>query len=610
MPVLRVREGASKGKELPLDLERGQLYCGSAPTTTFPIEEPGAAERHFRLVKDGERLTVTPLDSTELRVNDEVVDDATDIRIGDTLRIGATVLAIDPAQGEAVPESAKTQEPEAPAGPTPGMLIEGCQLIEELGSGSVGTVFRATQVSMERTVVVKFLHPHLAADKEFRQDFLMRARSTGQDRHPNVVQVYNAGEEGDLVYVVSEYMSGGSLGEIFEEEGALDWDALLPVLLDVCEALRYATGKALVHGGIHPENILLTDNGEVKVSDLGVAALSIDLPEVHGDARRVQYFAPERLEKKAGDIRSDIYSLGVVFFEALAARPPFQGSDPEVVRQEHLEESPPPIDSFTAHLPRRAAEILEQMLAKRPEERYASPDELIQALDQLDTEPEPGGPPKAKASAAPAAAPAKRRAAKPKAAPAAKPAPLRQGQPPVSAGERIRRHRDRVSPQDRATGATAGIIGLVVAIILAGIYLFSSTHEAGKETLRKAKMHMQEREYRRALAIVRTGQRGWDSEVSKELSDLELKLEQLVQDHELYVEARDLWNETVDMERDGADRETLRKRYLKAREMVNGSDYPPAQQLYRMADRKVKKLRGGGSENPSREHDIYGGGSY
>ncbi|MFW5858270.1 MAG: protein kinase domain-containing protein, partial [Planctomycetota bacterium] len=518
MPILRVIEGPDEGKSLPLDLERGQLFCGTGKKVTFRLSDDAVAERQFRLVKDGDRMTVYHLEGAETFVNDEEVTDEIDVGVGDTLTLGDTVLQIDPSDGEADAKPArkkkakkkskkkapppepdeeaeaagetsepdadddeddeeetppkkkrstrkkkkkrtsarrrrepdedegepdededdellappdedegdtddgtdadeekeeearprktskrgskkskstkkkrgKKKEPDLPPLPEAGETVGGCEIQERLGEGALCVCFRAVQRSMDREVALKILRPELAADEDFRAEFVLKARATGQDRHPNIVQIIDVGEDGDRVYVLLELMSGGTLAELLADEGALDWEASLPVAMDTAEALRFAHGKGLVHQGLRPENVLLTTDGEVKVGSLGVAGL---VQKVHpvledDDAVRMRYLAPEQIEGGLVDIRTDLYALGVVFYQMLAGRTPFEGSDAAVVRREQVEEEPPPLGNFCARAPEEGVAIIHRLLSKRPLDRYGSPDDLIKELDHLDTEAE------------------------------------------------------------------------------------------------------------------------------------------------------------------------------------------------------------------------------
>ncbi|MHC4202434.1 MAG: serine/threonine-protein kinase, partial [Planctomycetota bacterium] len=218
--------------------------------------------------------------------------------------------------------------------------IPGYELIETIGAGSSGTVYKARQISMDRLVAIKVLPQKLAQDERFTERFMREARAVAKLNHPNVVTGIDVGEAGGVYYFVMEYVDGESVADRVRREGTVPEKEALEIARQVCLALDCAFKNGIVHRDIKPANILLTRGGEAKLADLGVARHA----ETEGVAtRRVfgtpYYMSPEQARGDAEiDTRSDIYSLGATLYHLLGGKPPFHGNAPKVVMTKQVSE--------------------------------------------------------------------------------------------------------------------------------------------------------------------------------------------------------------------------------------------------------------------------------
>ena len=266
---------------------------------------------------------------------------------------------------------------------------------EKLGSGGMGAVYHAHQLSLDRAAALKVLHGRYAKDELYIRDFIREARAAAALNHPNIVQAYAVGDEEDLFYFAMEYVPGKTLKEVLRENGRISSERALDVALQIADALDFSWQRQqLVHRDIKPDNIILTTDGSVKLADLGLARR---LAEKASDGTRElygtpQYIAPEQLLGFGGDNRSDIYSLGATLYHALTGEFPFAGTDPTDIAQKHLTDSLTPPVSLCSEVDTRLSRIVEIMLAKRPWHRYASAAELREDLKAVREGGEPRHP--------------------------------------------------------------------------------------------------------------------------------------------------------------------------------------------------------------------------
>jgi serine/threonine protein kinase len=285
---------------------------------------------------------------------------------------------------------------------SPGAIVGDFIVRERLGEGGMGTVYLTHQISLDRVAAVKVLHGRYASDEAYIRDFIREARAAAAINHPSIVQAYAVGEDEHLFYFAMEYVPGSTLKQVLVHGGRLVAERVLDIGLQVAGALDFAwRSQGLVHRDIKPDNIILTADGAVKLADLGLAR---KLSEVASDGTQElygtpQYIAPEHLLGSRGDNRGDIYSLGATLFHALTGRFPYEGSSAADIAHKHLTEPLAPIRSLCPEVPARLAQVVETMLAKRPQDRYPDAASLLADFEVVRQDGEPAYAPSANSQA-------------------------------------------------------------------------------------------------------------------------------------------------------------------------------------------------------------------
>lgn len=247
------------------------------------------------------------------------------------------------------------------------------RLIEKLGEGSTGSVYKAYDTRLKRVVAIKILSPRLALRKEYYQRFMREARAAIRLRHPHIVQGYDVGTVDGLHYVAMEFIEGRTLKSIIEEKGAPPPLVVVHILRQIAEALDYASRCGIAHRDVKPENIMLTVDGEAKLADLGLVKdeLALSVTQAGISIGTPLFMSPEQIEGTVTlDVRADIYSLGATGFYLLAGVPPFTGSTLFDVLRKHLTEDMPRISEHSKNLPAGLDDIIYLMTRRRREERY------------------------------------------------------------------------------------------------------------------------------------------------------------------------------------------------------------------------------------------------
>ncbi len=260
--------------------------------------------------------------------------------------------------------------------PQPGDLIADRYELEELvGTGGMSTVFRAYDRQLERRVAIKILHEHYADDPEYLERFRREARAVAKLSHPNIVTVIDRGDDGGRQYIVFEHVEGENLKELVVRSGRLPVRAALELALDVANGLAFAHDHGLVHRDVKPQNVLLSREGEVKVTDFGIAR---SLHMEHGVTQTGtvlgtgEYLAPEQASGKQVSPATDVYSLGVVLWELLAGDVPFVGENFVAVALRHVNEPPPSLRERRPDVTPRLEAAVDRALAKDPGRRFPS----------------------------------------------------------------------------------------------------------------------------------------------------------------------------------------------------------------------------------------------
>ena len=260
-------------------------------------------------------------------------------------------------------------------------------LLEEIGHGGMGSVFRAFDPSLNREVAIKVLRGELARDPKFLNDFLQEARAAASMSHPHIVQIHFVGEDSGQYYIVMELVKGRTLRDIIENDGLLREERALEIAIDVAEGLRAAYKNQMIHGDIKPANIMVSEDVGAKVLDFGLAKLAnVEVSEQGEIWGSPYYISPERVGQKAEDFRSDVYSLGATLFHLLAGRPPFDAETPEELATKRLNEKPPLLRELNVDTTLKTEQVVNKMLSKSIFLRYRDYDALLQDLKDAKTE--------------------------------------------------------------------------------------------------------------------------------------------------------------------------------------------------------------------------------
>lgn len=266
----------------------------------------------------------------------------------------------------------------------PVLLNNRYRLLELLGSGGMAVVYKGVDTLLQRRVAVKVLRKGFASDPAFLARFQREARAAANLDHPNVVRVYDVGQDGERHYIVMEYVDGQDLKTLIRQQGRLGVDEALEIAIQVCAGVGHAHKAGVIHCDIKPQNVLVTRDGRAKVTDFGIArALSESgLTESETVWGSPLYFSPEQAAGEPPSPASDVYSIGVVMYEMLAGAPPFQAEKPAALALMHMREEPPPLAVRNPQVPPQLEWIIRKVLAKEPSARYRTAEQLAHVLEE------------------------------------------------------------------------------------------------------------------------------------------------------------------------------------------------------------------------------------
>jgi len=260
------------------------------------------------------------------------------------------------------------------------------QLINRLGTGGMALVYQALDLQLQRQVAIKLLREDLISDTAFHTRFLQEARAAANLSHPNIVTIHDFGIDAHQYFLVMELVGGTDLKTLLRRRQRLSVDETLEIMTQTCAGVGYAHRAGLIHCDLKPQNILVAPDGRTKIADFGISrALSTVDPDERAEFvwGSPQYFAPEQAAGGPPSPASDVYSLGVILFEALTGRLPFLAPDSESLAEMHLLAPPPSARSLNPSIPPKLDQIILKVLAKEPSARYRTADQLGQVLARL-----------------------------------------------------------------------------------------------------------------------------------------------------------------------------------------------------------------------------------
>ena len=251
------------------------------------------------------------------------------------------------------------------------MLDRRYHVRSRIAHGGMATVYLATDSRLDREVALKVMHAELARDADFVNRFIGEAKSVAKLSHPNIVGVYDQGADGDVLYLVMEYVPGRTLRALLQERGWLPWQEALAVMDPVLAGLAAAHQAGIVHRDVKPENVLLTADGRVKVVDFGLARTSAAVGTTKAGMiiGSVAYIAPEQVTGAPTDARTDVYAAGIVLFEMLTGRQPFSGDTPLAVAHAHVKSDVPAVSTLAGGIPPSVDQLIQAATSRDPHRR-------------------------------------------------------------------------------------------------------------------------------------------------------------------------------------------------------------------------------------------------
>ncbi|WP_394552158.1 Stk1 family PASTA domain-containing Ser/Thr kinase [Agromyces sp. MMS24-JH15] len=274
----------------------------------------------------------------------------------------------------------------APPDPIIGRLIDGrYQVRSRIARGGMATVYLATDLRLERRVAIKVMHGHLADDNTFKTRFVQEARSAARLAHPNVVNVFDQGQDDDMAYLVMEYLPGITLRELLKDYRRLTPEQAVDIMDAVLAGLAAAHKAGIVHRDLKPENVLLADDGRIKLGDFGLArAVTANTATGQALLGTIAYLSPELVTRGVADARSDIYAVGIMLYEMLTGEQPYVGEAPMQIAYQHANESVPAPSAKQPSVPAELDEIVAWATARDPDERPADARVLLDRLREVE----------------------------------------------------------------------------------------------------------------------------------------------------------------------------------------------------------------------------------
>lgn len=261
------------------------------------------------------------------------------------------------------------------------------EIVETIGKGGMAIVYKAKCLKLNRYVALKVLRPEFREDKDFITRFKAEAQSAASLSHPNIVSVYDVGQDGDLNYIVMEYVEGVTLKQYMAAKGVIPWREAVDYAAQICAGLEHAHKNGIIHKDIKPHNIMITREGTLKITDFGIAKVISSSTITTGNTTMgsVHYFSPEQARGGYTDYKTDIYSLGVVLYEMVTGRLPFDGDSAIAIAMQHIEKEPIPPTELNSEMPESLENVIRKAMSKEQALRYDSVTEMMVDLKKVYT---------------------------------------------------------------------------------------------------------------------------------------------------------------------------------------------------------------------------------
>ncbi len=374
MPRLVIENGPDKGRYVVVS-DKGTVIIGRDSSTGLQLHDTMASRMHFKIETREDGYWILDLDSMNgTLLNGKPLQESR-LAYGDLVKVGETLFSFVSEEG--------------PAGELTGQKIAGYRILERIGRGGMGTVYKAEQVDLQRIVALKVLSEEHGAEKEFIELFVHEARAAARLNHPNIVQVYDVKRQSHLYFFSMEYVPGGSVQEILAKDKKLPVPRAVRMMLDVARGIEYAHSKGIVHRDIKPDNLMIAEDGKVKLGDLGLARRvdeKIGPVEERSVIGTPHYIAPEQVLGRGADFRSDIYSLGATFYRMLAGSTPFAAPSIRDLVNKKVREDPIPLQQAHPEIPRSVSDLVQKMMSRDPAHRHQTASEVVADLERIHRE--------------------------------------------------------------------------------------------------------------------------------------------------------------------------------------------------------------------------------
>ncbi len=370
MPRLVVEKGNDRGKVFVIP-PKGATVFGRDNSATIQIKDTMASRMHFKIEGRDDGFWLVDLESMNgTLLNGHPAKEAK-LAPGDLIKLGESLFSF---LGD-----------EAAVDGLVGQRIGGYRILERIGRGGMGTVYKAEQIDLQRHVALKIISEEHSKKKDFVELFVHEARAAAKLNHPNIVQVYDVKKANDLYYFSMEYVPGGSVQELLNKQRKVDFATAVRMILDAARGLEYAHKKEIIHRDVKPDNFMIGEGGAIKIGDLGLAQrlgekLSAD--DENSVIGTPHYIAPEQVLGRPADYRSDIYALGSTMYRMIAGFTPFQAPSVRDLVNKKAREDATPLAQACADVPARLSEICAKMMARNPDQRYQSLGETIVDLEK------------------------------------------------------------------------------------------------------------------------------------------------------------------------------------------------------------------------------------